>query len=421
MTVVSPGRISLLLVCGSFNLGGSERNVLNIAAGLDPARFQVSVLGFTGDGPLRAQLESCRIPVTVTGWSFDPRQMWVDYGRLRDRIRQIAPDIVHLFNYPTIYFGAAASVEAGVPVRVVAIQAYDTWKSWTEWITDRLIRRTVSLYLADGEGTRRFAITQQGLSPRRVRLLYDGPDFERLTPSAPRAILRQQLGVAPMRPVVGMVGRLYDAHKGQSVFLASIAKIPSDNPAQFVLVGGGRDEAMLRGRADELALGDRVVFAGPRPDLAEVLNALDVLAIPSLRYESVPKILLEGMAVGCPIVASRMGDIPEFLEHGVTGLLVEPGDAASLAAAIQRLLARPDEARAMGERARESLVSRGITLRQSLATLEDTYRDLAGVGGRSIGGILRRRAHLAMATYRLLRLGDERVRWLLTQGPWRRR
>jgi glycosyltransferase involved in cell wall biosynthesis len=417
MNVVSPGRISLLLVCGSFNLGGSERNVLSIATGLDPARFRVSVLGFSGDGPLRAQLEACGIPVAVVGWSFDPRRLWADYGRLRDRITEVAPDVMHLFNYPTIYFGVAAGVEAGVPVRVVAIQAYDTWKGWTEWIMDRLIRRAVTLYLADGEGTRRFAVTQQGLSPRRVKLLYDGPDFERLTPPAPRAILRQRLGVAPERPVVGMVGRLHDAHKGQSVFLASIARIPADNPVQFVLVGGGADESMLRRRADELALGDRVVFAGPRLDLAEVLHALDVLAIPSLQYESVPKILLEGMAVGCPIVASRVGDIPEFLQDGSTGLLVEPGDAVSLAAAIQHLLACPDKARVLGKNAQTSLLSKGLTLRQSLCALSDTYDHLVDTDKTPGSAFLRGRARLAMSVYRTLRLGDERVRWLVGWPP----
>jgi glycosyltransferase involved in cell wall biosynthesis len=421
MNVVSPGRISLLLVCGSFSLGGSERNVLNIAAGLDPARFRVTVLGFSGDGPLRAQLEARGIPVAVVGWSFDPRRLWVEYGRLRDRITEVAPDVIHLFNYPTVYFGVAAGVEAGVPVRVVAIQAYDTWKGWTEWIVDRILRRAVTLYLADGDGTRRFAMRQQGLPAGQVKLLYDGPDLDGLSPSVSRATMRRQLGLAVDRPVVGLVGRLQDAHKGQSVFLASVARIPLACAAQFVLVGGGSDEPMLRRRAEDLGLGARVVFTGPQLQLAEVLNALDVLVIPSLQYESVPKILLEGMAAGCSIVASRMGDIPEFLEHGVTGLLVEPGDAASLAAAIQRLLARPDEAKALGERARGSLVSRGITLRQSLAALADTYRDLAGAGGRPIGGILRKRARLAMATYRMLRLGDERIRWLLTQGPWRRR
>jgi glycosyltransferase involved in cell wall biosynthesis len=405
-------RVSVVLACGSFNIGGSERNVLNIASGLDPARFRVTVLGFSGTGPLRAELEGRGIPVVVTGWSFDPRRLWDDAARLRDQITALAPDVLHLFNYPTVYFGMAAGVEAGVPVRIVAIQAHDTWKGAIEWVADRMIRRDVTLYLADGEGTRRFAMRQQGLRPERVRLLYDGPDLDRMRPTIPRDEMRRRLGLVPDRPVVGLVGRLQDAHKGQSVFLASVARIPADSPAQFVLVGGGPDEARLRARAEELRVHDRVVFTGPQLQLAEILNALDVLAIPSVRYESVPKILLEGMAAGCPIVTTRVGDIPEFLDHQGTGLLVEPGDPAALAAAIQRLLADPAEARALGARARASLETRGITLRQSLDRLAQIYEELLRAARRDVSAGARRRARRGLAVYRQMRLFSERIRWL---------
>ncbi|MGH7377487.1 MAG: glycosyltransferase, partial [Candidatus Methylomirabilales bacterium] len=286
MTPLSPGRLSVLLLCGSFELGGSERNVVQIATGLDLQRFAVTVLSLTGAGPLRATLHARGIPVLVPGWSFDPRRLWADLAGLRGQVEEVAPDILHVFNYPAIYFGLAAGVEAGVPVRVVAIQGQDTWKGWTERILDRLVRPAVTLYLADGAGTRRFAIRHQGLDPARVRPLYDGPDLEELIPSASAAALRERLGLRADRQVVGVVARLQDAHKGQSVFLRSVARLPVDIPAQFVLVGGGEDEPALRSLAEELGLGARVIFAGSQPHLADVLHALDVLVIPSLRYES---------------------------------------------------------------------------------------------------------------------------------------
>jgi glycosyltransferase involved in cell wall biosynthesis len=408
-------RVSLL--CGSFQLGGSERNVVQIATGLDPARFAVTVLSLNGAGPLRAPLEAHRIPVLVSDWSFDPRRLAVDLEALQRQVGQSGPDILHLFNYPAIYFGLAAGIAAGVPVRVVAIQARDTWKGWTERILDRLVRRAVTLYVADGAGTRRFAIRDQGLDPTRVQLLYDGPDLEGLVPSASGAALRERFGLRPDYQVVGVVARLQDAHKGQSVFLRSVARLPADLPAQFVLVGGGEDERKLRRLADDLSLRERVIFAGPQAQLADVLHALDILVVPSLRYESVPKILLEGMAAGRPIVASRMGDIPEFVADGITGLLVEPGDPAGLAAAIGRLLEHPDEAKALGDQARAMFLARGITRQQSLETLADLYRGLAAGHAGSPGPLLRARMRRVMTLYRLLRLGDERLRWLLGRRP----
>ena len=421
MTAAPSGRLSILLVCGSFNLGGSERNVVQIATGLDPARFRVRVLGLTGEGPLRSHLEARGIPVGVVGWSSDPRRLWPEFDRLQRQVEQLAPDIIHVFNYPTIYFGVSAGVEAGVPVRIAAVQAQDTWKGWTDRIMDRLIRPAVTLYLADGEGARRFAIHHQGLDPARVRLLYDGPDLEALIPSSSTAALRERFGLRPDRPVVGVVGRLQDAHKGQSVFLRSVARLPANLAAQFILVGGGEDEPALRRLTGDLGLWERVVFAEPQSQLADVLHALDILVIPSLRYESVPKILLEGMAAGRAVVASRVGDIPEFLEDGVTGLLVEPGDPASLAAAIQRLLTHPDEAKALGDRARAALLSRGIALRQSVATLSDLYWSRATSRAEIPGALLRARMRRALTVYRLLWLGDQRGRWLIGRGPRRRR
>jgi glycosyltransferase involved in cell wall biosynthesis len=413
----APGRLSVLLLCGSFHLGGSERNVVQIATGLDPARFRVSVMGLIGQGPLRGDLEAHGIPVEVVGWSFDPRQLWSDLDRLRRRIEGMAPDILHLFNYPTIYVGLAAGVWANVPVRVVAIQAWDTWKGWTERIVDRMIRRAVTLYLADGEGARRFAIHHQGLDPARIRVLYDGPDLEGFTPTLSHATARERLGMRPDLPVAGVVARLQDAHKGQSVFLRSIAHLPEDLAAQFVLVGGGKDEPQLQKLAERLGLGDRIVFAGPQPQLPEVLHALDILVIPSLRFESVPKILLEGMAVGRAVVASRVGDIPELVEDGVTGILVEPGDPVSLAAAILRLLTHPDEAKALAVRARGRLLSRGITLRQSLADLSEIYKSLAGEHARQPEVSLKTRMRWAMKVFRLMQLTDQRARWLLGVRP----
>lgn len=420
MRAAPPARLRILLVCGSFQLGGSERNVVQIATGLDRELFAVTVLGLSGAGPLRAALDARRIPVLVAGWSFDSRRLRADLDRLRHEMERAAPDIVHLFNYPAIYFGVAAGVEVGVPIRIVAIQAHDTWKGWTERITDRLVRPAVTLYLADGEGARRFAIRHQGLDPARVRLLYDGANLEELVPSSSTAALREHLGLREDQQVVGVIARLQDAHKGQSVFLRSIARLPAELPAQFILVGGGEDEAALRRLAADLDLGDRVIFAGPRAQLADVLHALDILVIPSLRYESVPKILLEGMAVGRPVVASRVGDIPEFVEDGVTGLLVEPGGPAALAAAMRRLLEHPDEAKALGDRARAALLSRGITRRQSLAALADVYRSLTIPPPEPPGPLLRARMRRAMTVYRLLRQGEERVWWLKSKRPWRR-
>jgi len=129
-----------------------------------------------------------------------------------------------------------------------------------------------------------------------------------------------------------------------------------------------------------LHISDRVRFAGTRTDLGDVLGALDLLTIPSLRFESVPKILVEGMAMGRVIVASRVGDIPELLEEGRTGRLVPPGDAAALAAAIVGSLTDPAAAAEMGSAAKRAVTRKRLHLNSTAETLCGLYTDLMHEG-----------------------------------------
>ncbi len=411
MRTTPSDRLSVALFCGSFQLGGSERNVVKIASGLDSSRFSVQVIALSREGPLRHVLERRGIPIVATDYSYDPRQHHIDQTRIANSIAGVAPHVVHAFNYPAIYFGVANAVRSGVPVRIVAIQAQDTWKGWIEWIMDRLIRPAVTLYIADGEGARQFAVRQQALPHDRVRCLYDGADLDELAPSEPPGVVRERLGILPGRKAVGVVARLADRHKGQSVFLRAVAQISTASPAQFLLVGDGGDEGMLRALARELGVADRVLFTGSQAELGDVLRALDILVIPSRQFESVPKILVEGMATGRPLIASRVGDIPEIVENEVTGLLVPPEDPPSLCEAILRLLETPGLAEKLGTAARTALIARGLTMQQSVQAMSRIYEELR-LTSEPPSRLLNMRMQMALHCYRHLRLFDERVRWL---------
>ncbi len=288
-----------------------------------------------------------------------------DLARLTAVLRERRPDVVQSFGYPAVWWGMMAALEAGSVARVIAIQAWDTWKRRTEVLLDRAQASAVHLAIADGEGARRFAVTQQGLPPERTRTVYDGVEPGELIPTQPRAATRTGLGVSGDGPAIGVVARLDDVHKGQSVLLRAAPRVLAAMPgATFVLVGDGRDRAALETLAAHSGVTNRVRFAGMRMDLGDVLAALDLLVIPSLQFESVPKILLEGMAAGRPIVASRVGDIPELLEDGRTGRLVPPGDPAALADAVLACLSDPVAAAALGAAARETVGQRGSRSRQ---------------------------------------------------------
>jgi glycosyltransferase involved in cell wall biosynthesis len=367
----------VLFVAGSAQMGGTERNVLRLAGGLLAREVPVEVVLLSGDGPLADAYRARRIPLTTIPWSYRRRAFRAELGQLRALVQRRRPDIVHSYGYPTIWWGTLAALEAGPAARVIAIQAWDTSKGWAELLLDRAQAPAVDMAIADGEGARRFAVVQQGLPPERTRTVYDGAEPAELAPTRPREATRASLRVAGTGPAIGVIARLDDAHKGQSVLLRAAPRILTAVPeATIVLVGDGADRAALEALAVELGVAHRARFAGTRTDLGDVLAALDLLVIPSRRFESVPKILVEGMAAGRAIVASRLGDIPELLEDGRTGRLVPPGDPGALADAILGCLTSPSAAARFGAAAQQTIASKGLTLEATVATLHDLYADL---------------------------------------------
>ena len=145
------------------------------------------------------------------------------------------------------------------------------------------------------------------------------------------------------------------------------------------MVGDGPDRAEVERLRAALPPELRPVMPGFRSDLGEVLNALDVLVIPS-RWESVPKILLEGMWLSRPIIAARVGDIPEMLDDGC-GALVPPGDAKALGEAMARLANDPALRARLGAAAHRRIVSRGLTLADSIRRYEQLYASLSESSG----------------------------------------
>ncbi len=196
-----------------------------------------------------------------------------------------------------------------------------------------------------------------------------------------REATRAGLGISGDGPAIGVIARLDNRHKGQAVLLRATHRILDVVPqATFILVGDGADRSALELLAVQAGVADRVRFAGTRIDLGDVLAALDILVIPSLEFESVPKILLEGMATGRPIVASRVGDIPEFLEEGRTGRLVPAGNPVALADAILTLLMDPPASARLGGAARERVTAKGLTLEATAATVHGLYAELLEEG-----------------------------------------
>jgi len=216
----------------------------------------------------------------------------------------------------------------------------------------------------------------------RISVIYDAVDADRFSPAVDGSALRAAWGATSQDVLVGVVGRI-SAWKGQAFFLQALARAIRNQPAlKAVIVGdvapgeNWRKDA-LHALAAELGVGQRIVWAGYHDNAPEVMAALDILTLPSIRPEPFGMVVIEAMASGKPVIATAHGGPLESVVDGETGLLVSPDDPEGMAAALVRLSANPVLRAAMGANGRRRAVD-VFGFRQHVQAFQELYSDLLG-------------------------------------------
>lgn len=214
-------------------------------------------------------------------------------------------------------------------------------------------------------------IEELSLDSHRVISLPTGIDELQFSPGNGE-VVRSEVGVSPKEWIAGMISVLR-SWKGHDDFLDAILRVRGHLPnARFWIVGGGPGETRLQEKIQTMGLEGCVKMLGHRDDVAEVLRAIDLLVLPSTGYEGVPQIILQAQSTGKPVVATRVGGIPEVVQNNATGLLVEPHDSDGLAKAMERLARDPELSRRLGDAGRRQVLSLH-TLSGMCRTLEQCY------------------------------------------------
>ena len=263
-------------------------------------------------------------------------------GALAAHLASFRPDVIHNHMYRAELVGTRAAIALGEvglrrpyvvstvhSSRVRSAEDREQLRRLTPDM-DRLIAvsRAIEAKLED-EG-------RTGLGTP-VDLIYNGVDLQRYDHQEPCCTLRDEYGMEPGSQIVGVVARLEPEKGHPTLFEAWPAVLRAVPDAYLLVIGEGSQRDALEAKARELRIAHRVVFTGRRDDVPAVTAALDVAVLPSYR-EAQGLSILEALALARPVVASKVGGIPEMIEDGVTGLLVEPHDAEGLARAISRLL-----------------------------------------------------------------------------------
>jgi glycosyltransferase involved in cell wall biosynthesis len=241
-------------------------------------------------------------------------------------------------------------------------------------VPGRVVARFVDRAIAVSEAARA-SLVADGYPAEKVVVVPNGRDLSRIRTSVAREAVRRELGIERGVPLVGVVARL-EPRMGHAEMLEAWPSIAAEFPAaRLVLVGQGSLRARLEARVGELGLARSVAFAGERGDVTRVLDAIDVVCLPSLS-EGLALTAIEASALGRPVVATAVDGIPEIIREARTGRLVPPGDAASLSRAIRGVLRDPLGAQRMGRAGRDFVLDR-FSLDRQVASTARVYREVA--------------------------------------------
>jgi len=179
-------------------------------------------------------------------------------------------------------------------------------------------------------------LSTKGIGAKKISLIENGVNLERFSKKITDS-LKESLGIKKEALVIGTIGAL-TKEKGHFYLMKAIPKVVRKfSGAIFLLVGDGRERPFLKETISQLGISHRVIFAGMRQDIPEILSILDIFVLPSLN-EGLPMALLEAQAARVPVIATRVGDVPKVINNGKTGILVPPMNPESLSDAIIQIL-----------------------------------------------------------------------------------
>jgi glycosyltransferase involved in cell wall biosynthesis len=318
----------------------------------DRSRFNVSLISLRKRDLSNDALDELGIDVAYLHRSkFDPATL---PALLKEFDRRRA-DVIHLHGYGASTFGRLAAAMRHLPV-VLHEHANLTDTPWFQKVADRLLAPYTDIALAVSQSTAEFVTRARLVPPERTKVVYLGvplEDFSRVRSPAEVAEARSALGLPADIFSIGTVTRLMPSKGNEYLVEAARTVLDRLPSARITIVGEGELQPSLEARAAELRLGDRLVFAGFRRDVAQVLAALDLVVFPSL-WEGTPLTVLEALAMGKPIVSTDADGLRDVLRNGQDAVIVPRRDAAALADAIVALAGNPAERTRLAGNARRT-------------------------------------------------------------------
>jgi L-malate glycosyltransferase len=376
--------IRLAFCIDTFQIGGTELNAVRWAEHLSAARFRLTVIHLHADGPLRARYERAGAQLVHL-----PLRRLYGLRAMRQGIRlarflaRAHIDIFHAHDIYSNIFGVPWARLARVPV-VVASRRW--WKpspstGRAHAIANRWAYRAAHRVLANSPSVAALLTQRDSVPPGKVICIPNSLSEDAFVPlpTAERAAWRARLGLPVDALVIGIVAR-FDRDKDHPTLIGAFARVAASMPrAYLVCVGDGPERPAVRGLAQGLQLDGRVQFPGTLTPPFNLHHLFDVSVLCSVT-EASPNSVLEAMAAARPVIATRVGGVPDAVHDGETGVLVPAGDPDALAAALRAVHDAPGRAQALG-RAAQAYVRAEHHASRIIERLSATYESLAAGAG----------------------------------------
>ncbi|MGY0634493.1 glycosyltransferase [Luteimonas sp. A478] len=378
----------LLLVVDEMEVGGSQRQIQHLLAGLDRERWAPELAYFRSDSFLLGAIQRSGVPV-----HYLPKRGRIDvrfllaFTRLLRR-RNYA--LIHAFSQTAeIWSVLASGLSRRTPVLIASERSFAPDKRARHWLLKRVVVARSAAVIANSRAGARSTARHTRMPEAKFAVIGNGVALPPAMSAAERAALRRTLGAPAGRAVGLFVGRLVHA-KNLSCLMEAVASLPPGHRPWIALAGEGPMRALIQAQVAAAGISDSVCLLGEVENAVQLMQAADFLVLPS-HFEGQSNALLEAMAAGCPVIASRVGGTPELVEDGRTGVLFPPGDARALAAAMASLASEPDLRKQLADAAREFVARHHSAAALAAATSAVYERCLAAGGrrpGRAAGGLI---------------------------------
>lgn len=360
--------LKILYLITDLNIGGSEKMLYELVTRIDQTKFSPLVCGLKSWGYYAEKIKEKGIKVITLNLE---QGFWLTKNfqaifTLVKIIREERVNLVHTFLFRANFLGRIAASLAGVAKVISSIRVMEEEKKYHLFL-ERITSFLSDKFIVNSQALKNFIIEKMKTPAKKIEIIYNGIDFSNL-PKVENKNKCQELGYREEDILIGTVGRLHK-QKGIEFFIKAIKIItqapspctkkwggasPITQSLKFLIIGDGPERKNLQSEICDLQLENKVQLFGWRTDVLEIISILDIFVLPSL-WEGTPNVILEALAYGKPVVATKVGGVPEIIEDGKNGLLVEPANAKKLAEAIIWMLENPEKAKEMGEKGKKKV------------------------------------------------------------------